>query len=62
MLNKEICKICINNKSPLSPWWTADEKRWNQKEVHCSIGSVDITKEPSIKCLYRLEHLLKETV
>jgi hypothetical protein len=76
MLNKEICKKCINkrridvNKNK-QPWNKEDEKHWESGKFWCSRyyysetyydrGFINVTEEAKIsKCFYKLEQLLKK--
>ena len=65
VLSKNVCKICKKRTPPEfrgSGWIDFDDEHWNKKLVvfcPCEKGSsVDISKNPPLKCKYRLEHVL----
>jgi hypothetical protein len=69
MLNKDICKRCINKdaesyKSYDLSWMKDDEEWWNIREVFCPTGTdakMAIRFEKAIeKCPYVLEHVINE--
>jgi hypothetical protein len=73
LLNKEICKQCINKMALGSQWGEievqdgmSDDEVWDEYgKVACppckeneGIAFVDIEEEPPTWCVYKLEHLV----
>ena len=66
MLNKEICKGCINRRyRTTSSWYEVDEVRWDNGLVHCRIWGLEdhnlytsVYGSPPEKCPWILEHLV----
>ena len=60
MLNKEICKICINENSNYN-WTENDEENWIRKNIWCvKIGVKNIKGNPPKECKYYTEHIVSE--
>jgi hypothetical protein len=69
MLNKEICRQCINQWAvikdvPNNGWNKDDEKKWTLGRLNCpnrpeNIKIVKTEEEPLIQCAYRIEQLMK---
>ncbi len=51
MLNKEICKRCINERHKVYKWNGTDEEKWERGIVICScvISDINIIPEDCIK-------------
>jgi hypothetical protein len=60
MIDKEICKKCIEKEYPHSGWTEYDEKRWKAGIISCSFDDLFDIKKVPIDCRYKLEQLLKE--
>ena len=57
MLNKEICKKCINKGK--WKWSSFDDNRWKYRELLCrKIGEVNVNDNPPNDCKYILEHII----
>ena len=62
MLNKEICKKCINDYGT-GRFDKYDQKYWKEGFVHCPyLYTLNIENKPPEYCIYILEHLMKEEV
>ena len=77
MLNKEICKKCINNRSKSLPltsdrtfapvsWYDSDDQRWDNFQTIWCRFNYNTDEFPinviSKHCLYKLEHLVISNV
>ena len=67
MLNKDICKNCINvmsrRGSPFLEGWTEkDESTWRQVGIVCPAVSavLEVESKPPYECYYRLEQIMKD--
>ena len=67
MLNKTICKKCLDDDSVrvgFTPWNTIDDTAWDDKGVICfcpgsnKFDVIKITDPPPKKCYYMLEQLV----
>jgi len=59
MLDKEICKICIQKNRAYVRWSSDDENRWKQGFVWCrqGWGEISILNLPN-HCPYALEQIV----
>ena len=57
MLNKDICKKCINENDK---WNVKDDNDWDKKQIVVCIHHYHIKtiEAPPKKCKYKLEHLV----
>jgi hypothetical protein len=71
MLNKDICKACVNatpiqdgEDSWISPWVENDDVAWEKGEMSCpvsDVGSTTLVNEaPPKECPYHLEHIMSK--
>ena len=63
MLNKDICKICINeaNDHWRGKWREKDNDRWKRKTVWCLyVSEISIYQKPPKRCKYYTEHIVSE--
>lgn len=67
MLNKEVCKKCINTHQTCDtlPWHAGDEEWWTQGRVSCMLKAYNtgvrilyIQEDPPPGCFYRLEQVV----
>jgi hypothetical protein len=68
MLNKQVCKRCINIHDADDKWHEADDERWfDQRRVCCptiqlgkDTGRASTLKAPPDYCPYELEHVVSK--
>ena len=61
MLNKEICKKCINNKGRIYCWDSSDDAQWDLGFIYCiNHGNYCVIDDPHKECKYALEHMVME--
>ena len=66
MLNKDICKNCINTETRYIPvvWNISDEKRWDEGHIFCPVNifihdvKAKTDEKPPPWCKFILEHII----